>query len=66
MPQKCCFRQKKLALLGKKCGFLVMVAPNPLIICLKTLENTHFCESSTLKIGYGALYLTNQAPKTLF
>ena len=39
MPQKCCFRQKKLAFLGKKCWFLVMVAPKPLIICLKTLEN---------------------------
>ena len=44
---------------------MVMVAPEPLIICSKTLQNALF-ESSILKIGYGALPVTTQAPKTLF
>ena len=38
MPQKCRFRPKNLAFLGKKSGFLVMVAPEPLVICSKTLQ----------------------------
>ena len=42
-----------------------MLAPEPLIICSKKLQNTFF-ESSTLKIWYGALPVTTQAPKTLF
>ena len=33
--------------------------------CSKTLQNTFFY-SSTLKIGWGALQLPTQAPKTLF
>ena len=50
---------------GKKYGFLVMLAPEPLIICSKRLQ-TRFLESSTLKIWYGALPVTTQAPKKLF
>ena len=50
---------------GKKYGFLVMLAPEPLLNCSKRLQNTLF-ESSTLKIWYGALPVTTQAPKTLF
>ena len=128
MPQKCCFRQKNWHFFGKKSGFLVMVAPEPLIICSQTMQNAllrvqhpqnrvwdpttdhsgrknavfgykmaffcnfsgknavcfgdggsetlnnvlsnlaqHFvCDSSTLKIGWGALQMPTQAPKTLF
>ena len=33
---------------------------------LQKLAKHLFCESSTLKIGWGALQLTNQAPETLF
>ena len=42
---------------GKKCGFWVMAAPK---------QSITFFESSTLKIGWGALQLTTQAPNTLF
>ena len=42
-----------------------MAALKPLIFCSKTLQKVSL-ESSTLKIGYGALQLTTQAPKTLF
>ena len=31
-----------MAFLGKKSGFFVMVAPEPLIICSKTLQNALF------------------------
>ena len=36
------FWAKKWLFLGKKSGFLVMVAPEPLIICSKTLQNALF------------------------
>ena len=39
MPQKCYFRPKNWHFSGKKSGFLVMVAPEPLVICSKTLQN---------------------------
>ena len=65
MPQKCCFRPKNWHFFGKKSGFLVMVAPEPLIICSKTLQNAFFA-SSILKIGSGALPVTTQAPRALF
>ena len=40
--------------------------PETLDYLLQNLAK-HFCfEPSTLKIGYGALQLTTQAPKTLF
>ena len=51
--------------LVQKCGFLVMAAPKNSITCSKTLQ-TLLLESSTLKIGWGALQLTTHAPKTLF
>ena len=51
--------------LAKKCVFLVMEALKPLIVCYKTLQKIFF-ETSTLKIGYGALQLTTPSPKTLF
>ena len=50
---------------GIKCGFLVIAALKPWIICSKTLQNT-FSESSTLKIEYGTLQLTTQARKHRF
>ena len=43
-----------------------MAAQQQMITCSKTLQNTFFFESSTLKIGWGGLQLTTQAPKTLF
>ena len=45
--------------------FLVMAAPKHLITCPNNTPNP-FCESSTLKIGYGALEVTTQSPETLF
>ena len=42
MPKKCYFRPKNWHFLGKKNGFLVMVAPEPLISCSKTLQNALF------------------------
>ena len=45
--------------------FLVMAAPKHSITCSKKLH-THFFDSSALKIGWGALQLPTQAPKTLF
>ena len=39
MPQNCCFGPKNWHFLGKNCGFLVMVAPEPSIICSNTLQN---------------------------
>ena len=65
MRQKCCFRPENWHSFGKKSGFLVMVAPEPLIICSKKLSK-RFSESSTLRKWYGALSVTTQAPKTLF
>ena len=43
-----------------------MAAPKQSITCSKTLHNTGPCDSSTLKIGLGALQLPTQATKTLF
>ena len=40
--------------------------PETLDYLLQNLVKRFFFESSTLKIGYGALQLTTQAPKTLF
>ena len=51
---------------GKKCGFLVMVAPKHSITCSNTLQKTFPLESSILKIGRGAIHQSTQAPKTLF
>ena len=42
-----------------------MAALKPLITCSKTCR-TLFLESGSLKIGYGYLQLTTQAPKALF
>ena len=50
---------------AKKAVFLVMAAPKNWITCSKTLQ-TRFFESSTLIIGWEALQLPTQAPKTLF
>ena len=55
-----------LAIFGQKMRFfLVMAAPKHSITCSKKLQ-TRFFDSSTLKIGWGALQLPIQAPKTLF
>ena len=50
---------------GKKYGFLVMAATNTRYLVPK-LCKTRFSESTTLKIGYGALQLTTHAPKICF
>ena len=51
------FRQKML--------FLVMAVSKHAITCSNILQNT-FVKSTTLKIGWGALHPTTQAPKILF
>ena len=51
-----------MAFFGQESGFLVMVAPEPLII---SLQNT--AKRALLTPGeYGALPVTTQAPETLF
>ena len=45
--------------------FLVMAALKHSMTCSKKLQNTFF-DSSPLKIGWGALHLPTQAPKSLF
>ena len=42
-----------------------MVAPKHTKTCSQFLQDAFF-ESSTLKIGWGALHLPTRAPKTLF
>ena len=68
--QKMLFQAKKwhfLAIFGQKMRvFLVMAAPKHSITCSKKNCKTRFFDSSTLKIGWGALQLPTQAPKTLF
>ena len=61
---KMLFKAKKLALFRQKKRFLVMVAPEPLI-APKQCRTRRF-ESSLLKLGYAALPVTTQAPKSLF
>ena len=50
---------------AKNAVFFVMAAPKHSITCSKNLQNTFF-GPSTLGIGWGALRLPAQAPKTLF
>ena len=66
MPQKCCFKPKKLAFFGQKKQFFGDGGSGTLDqLVQNTAKQTSF-ESSTLKLGYGALPVTTQAPKTLF
>ena len=39
-PKNAVLGKKSCHFWAQKCGLLVMVAPKPLIICLKTLDNT--------------------------
>ena len=51
---------------AKKCGFFGDGGSKTIDHLLQNLAKHLFFESSTLKIGWRALQLTTQAPKTLF
>ena len=67
-PKRCFRLQNGLfwPFLGQKCGFCCDDGSEKLKALLQNLAKHFFFDSSTLKIGYGALQLPNQAPKTLF
>ena len=63
---KTLFWANKLLFLAKNAVFFGDGGPDTLDYLLQNLAKHPFFESSTLIIGYGALQLTTQAPKTLF
>ena len=60
------FQAKKMAFFGQKKRFFGDGGSRTLDHLLQKNCKTRLIESSTLKIWYGALLVTTQAPKTLF